>query len=130
VRIPALMFAVLLGMVVGVYGSFVHQMQPRVGSVSLPAGLLLALAAELGLLVSTGLLLRSRFAVLAPAAGWLLTAFVFAVPRREGDLVVTSAAVGYLFLLGGSLLIGLALAMPYDVRRRPRPPRAPTLDLR
>lgn len=112
-RIVGLVVAFALGTLVGVLGAFVHSMQPRVLGIPLPAGLLLALAAHVGVLVSTGLLFRTRVAIAAPAAGWLIAAFLFSIARPEGDLVVTASFVGYGFLLGGAILIGLSLAVQY-----------------
>ena len=59
-----------------------------------------------------GWLLRNRLAVLAPGAGWLVPVLVLSVPRPEGDLVVAANLAGYVFLLGGSVLIGLGVALP------------------
>lgn len=112
-RAAALLVAGAIGIGVGVLGAFVHGMSVRVIGVSLSVGVLPALAGLAALLVLTGLLLRSRLALLAPAVGWAVAVFPLAVPRPEGDLVVAGTVGGYVFLLGGALLIGMCMTLPY-----------------
>lgn len=116
VRVLALVAAFALGLAAGITGAFLQNVTVHVGPVRLPLGLLLALGGLAGLLVLTGFVTHSRYALLAPAAGWLVPAFAFSVPRPEGDLIVTSSLTGYGFLLGGSIVIGLALAVPFEAR--------------
>ncbi len=113
-RVLAVVVAGGLGIGVGLLGAFVHSMSVRMLGVSAPLGLLPALGGIGALLVTTGTVLRSRLPLLAPAAGWALAVFPMAVPRPEGDLVVAATAAGYLFLLGGAVLIGACLTLPYD----------------
>lgn len=121
VRVLGALVAGALGIGVGLLGALAHSMSVRMLGLSLPVGLLPALAGLAGLLVGTGTILRSRLVLLAPAAGWALAVFPLAVPRPEGDLVVAASASGYVFLLGGAVLIGACLTLPYDGDRAPRP---------
>jgi hypothetical protein len=115
-RILALVVLAALGAATGILGAFVHDVSYELLGIGLPVGLFLALAlAAVGYLLA-GWVLRNRLAVLAPGLGWLVPALAMAVPRPEGDLVVAANAAGYAFLLGGSVLIGLSLAMPYGSR--------------
>jgi len=86
----------------------------QVQGVSVPVGLLPALAGLAGVLLLTGAVLRSRVLVLVPAAGWATGVLPLAIPRPEGDLVVAGTLSGYGLLLGGALLIGICMTPPYD----------------
>ena len=108
-----------IGAAAGIAGAFVHDLSVDIVGIGLPVGLPLALALAAAAHVLAGWVLRSRLAVLAPGAGWLVPVLVLSVPRSEGDLVVAANPAGYLFLLGGSVLIGLGVALPYGSRQRP-----------
>lgn len=120
-RALAVLVAGLVGLGVGVLGAFVQSMSAHVLGVRLPYGLLPALAGLGAVLVLTGVVLRQRLPVLAPALGWAVAVFSLAVPRPEGDLVVAGSVSGYLYLLGGALLIGVCLTFPYGGPPSPRP---------
>lgn len=68
-----------------------------------PGGLLLALAAAVGLFWGGAALCRTRIGAAAPGAGWVVTAVVLTAPRPEGDFVFGAGAGSYVFLLGGML---------------------------
>lgn len=112
-----------VGGLVGVVGSFVHDASVELVGVGVPVGLVVALGMVGAVQLLAGWSLRSRFAVLAPGAGWLLLVLRLGIPRPEGDLVVAAGVAGYVFLLGGSVLIGLGIALPYGSRPVPRPVR-------
>ena len=107
-----------VGAVAGIVGSFVHDVSVELLGVRLPVGVLLALGLAAAAFALAGWLLRNRLAVLAPGTGWLVPVLVMSVPRSEGDLVVVANLAGYVFLLGGSVLIGLGVALPYGGRGR------------
>lgn len=106
------MLALLLGLVAGALGSFLQAASLDVGPVALPYGIVAAfvlsgvafLAAETG----TG----GRSGRVAAVLGWLLGVVPLAIPRPEGDLVVTASTRGMLWLFGGTVLAGLSLAVP------------------
>jgi N-acetyl-1-D-myo-inositol-2-amino-2-deoxy-alpha-D-glucopyranoside deacetylase len=107
--------ALVVGVVAGVLGSFVH---PLVAG-GVPVGLLCAYALSGAVFVAAGLAVRARSGAAVAAAGWLLPVLLFSSPRPEGDLVVAGDALGYAWLLGGVVVAGLAIAWPYrpsDVR--------------
>lgn len=107
--------ALVMGVVAGVLGSFVHP----VTAWGIPVGLLCALALSGAVFVTSGLVVRSRSGAAVAAAGWLLPVLLFSSPRPEGDLVVPGDALGYAWLFGGVVVAGLAIAWPYasaDVR--------------
>lgn len=112
-RLVAVAVAGAAGVAVGVIGAFVHRMSGSVLGFTVPFGLLPALAALAALLLLTGNVVLSRLALVAPGIGWAVGVFPMAMPRPEGDLVVAATLSGYVFLLGGAVLIGLCIALPY-----------------
>jgi hypothetical protein len=115
-RVVALVALTAVGFVTGIVGSFIHPYAVHLLGVGVPVGLVLALVPAVATYLLAGWLLRNRLAVLAPGAGWLVPVLVFSAPRAAGDLVVAANAAGYVFLLGGSALIGLGVALPYGSR--------------
>lgn len=127
VRVAGHVAAVAAGGAVGVLGSFVHPLT----WFGLPYGLLLGLVLTAALVVSAGIAARSRTGALAAFAGWLVAVGLLSVQRSEGDLVVPATALGYCWLLGGTVVAGLALALPYWMlsgasMARPGAPAAPS----
>jgi hypothetical protein len=112
--------AVVLGIAAGVLGSFVHALRLA----GLPVGLLCGLALTATVLVAAGLATGSRSGAVAAAAGWFLPVLLLSAPRPEGDLVVSGSALGYLWLVGGTIVAGVAVAWPYGRARRPEPSSA------
>jgi len=96
------------GLLAGVLGSFVHAL-PTAG---LPGGLLCALVLSCAVFVTARLTTRARSGAAAAAVGWLLPVLLLSAPRAEGDLVVAGSGPGYTWLLGGTLLAGLAIGWP------------------
>jgi hypothetical protein len=101
--------AAAAGVGAGVLGSFVH---PLVLA-GLPVGLALAAALSAGVFVTSGLLL-GRPGAASAALGWLVAVLVLASRRPEGDLVVPGSVAGYVWLLGGAVLAGACIALPYS----------------
>jgi hypothetical protein len=113
VRALLLAAAALAGAAAGLLGSFVHPLSV----LGVPVGLLLALGLSAGVFVTGGLLV-GRPAAVAAAVGWVAVVLLLASPRPEGDLVVPASVTGYGWLLGGTLLAGCCVAVPYH--RAPR----------
>jgi Family of unknown function (DUF6113) len=61
---------------------------------------------------------------LVPALGWFVTAFIIAMPRPNGSVVITATAAGEWFLYGGAAacLVGTVIAFLTRLRRI-APPR-------
>ncbi len=93
-RVLAHLGLLVLGAVVGVAGALV---QPA----WFPGGLLLALAAEVGLLLGAARATGGRAGAVASAGGWMITVILLTASRPEGDFVFGAGAASYLFLLGG-----------------------------
>lgn len=104
--------ALVLGLLAGALGSFLQAASLDLGPLTLPYGIVAAfvlsgvafLAAEQG----TG----GRSGRVAAVLGWLLGVVPLAIPRPEGDLVVTAGTRGLVWLFGGTVLAGLSLAAP------------------
>lgn len=116
---PAMGLAVLvtgaLGFLGGVVGAFFVPAGPRVGGVLLSVGVVLALVGVPALARFSAWVSGERLVGIAPVAGFLLAASL--AQQLDGDQIVLptgSAAPDYLaswvFLLGGALTGGLALA--------------------
>ena len=111
VRVVAHVAALLAGAAAGVLGSFVHPLRWH----GLPYGLVLGLALTFSVVVTAGLLTRSRSAAAAAGLGWLVATVTLSVQRREGDLVVPATSLGYAWLLGGLVVVMVAMAWPYSL---------------
>jgi hypothetical protein len=120
-RLLLLAVAAALGAAAGVLGSFVHALRVA----GLPIGLLCGLALTATVLVAAGLATGSRAGAGAAALGWFVPVLLLSAPRPEGDLVVSGSALGYLWLVGGTVVAGAALAWPYGRARRSAAPSAP-----
>jgi hypothetical protein len=110
----------VVGLGVGLIGSFSQGATWAVLGVDLPVGLVVSLAASLVVIVGAGLLAGSRLGAALAFLGWLLATTVMALKRPEGDLVVPATTYGLVWLFGGTVLGGLALAWPYGMRVRRR----------
>ena len=94
----------------------------RVSGVPVPVSVLAAVAGNLLLVGLAARLTGSRLAAVLPAVVWLVVAVAAAIPRPEGDLLLTgSGLLGVLtlaFLLAGvvaaSFAVGKVLAVPRD----------------
>jgi hypothetical protein len=108
-RVLGYLLAVVAGVTAGVLGSFTFAYTRG----PLPVGLLVGLCLCLAAFVASGLLLRSRAAAVVAASGWLVSVGLLSMQRPEGDLIVPATTLGYCWLLVGTLVAGLSLAVPY-----------------
>lgn len=86
----------ILGVLVGMAGSLVQ-------SGWFPGGLLLALAASVGVFWGGAKLCRTKVGAVAPGVGWALAVMLLTVARPEGDFVFGAGAGSYVYLFGGML---------------------------
>ncbi|MCX4527883.1 MULTISPECIES: DUF6113 family protein [unclassified Streptomyces] len=117
-RIAACLGLLVAGVVVGAAGWLVLDLW-------FPGGLLLALAALLGLFLGGRIALGGGIGTGAAAAGWFLSYVLLSVPRPEGDFLLSSSGIGlYTYLLGGTVLAVICATMrgPSD---RPVPAAKP-----
>ena len=116
-RVLAGVLAFLGGLGAGLLGSFVH----ATTSYGVPVGLLAGLGLSLAVFATAGLTTRSRGPAAGAALGWVSIVFLLSTRRPEGDLVVPGTLLGYVWLLGGTLLAGAAVSWPY-ASTGPSPP--------
>jgi hypothetical protein len=108
----------VLGAVQGVIGSF--QYSWMAGPVPVAA------LAWCAVLLATCLLgawaMRSVSGALAPAAGWILAAFLMSMPASNGSVIITNTAAGRWYLYGGTVtaVAGALLAFVVVVRGQGR----------
>ncbi|MDK1476247.1 DUF6113 family protein [Streptomyces sp. 549] len=118
-RLAAHAGLVVLGAVVGTAALLVQGGWP-------PGGLLLALAASVGVFAGGALLTRARSGAVAAAAGWVLAVlYLVLFPRPEGDFLIAAGLGSDIFLLVGVLtaVVCATLAPPGQPRLgRPREP--------
>jgi len=102
--------ALCAGALAGALGGYAQRYVS--GASRWPAGVVLALllTAAVAFLVHQGS--AGRWSVLTMALGWFAAVGLAASPREEGDLLVPGDGRGWSFLLGGTVLLGVALAMP------------------
>lgn len=115
--VSAIAGGLILGLVVGVMGTMVHRQW-------LPWMLIAALIVSL----SAALWMRSWRGIAAAgpyAAGWMVAVQVLSLPGPGGNVLITAQPSGYLWTLGGSLLVLLVLVLPRRWFIEPQPARAP-----
>jgi hypothetical protein len=100
----------LLGLLVGGLGAFAYATRIH----GLTVGVVVALLAEGGVVAAAGVWNAARTAAVLPALGWVVSVLVFASERPEGDLIIAATDVGYGYVLGGLLLLGGLIALPYQ----------------
>jgi Family of unknown function (DUF6113) len=100
---------VVLGAVQGLIGSF--QYSWMAGPVPLAALACCAVLLATCLLAAWGL--RSASGAFAPAAGWLVAAFLMSLPVANGSVIITSTTAGRWFLYGGALSAAAAVVLSF-----------------
>lgn len=116
-RVLAGAVAALGGLAAGLIGSFAH----ATTAYGVPVGLLAGLGLSLGVFATAGLATRSRGPAACAALGWVSIVWLLSTRRPEGDLVVPGTLLGYVWLLGGTLVAGAAVSWPY-ASTGPSPP--------
>jgi hypothetical protein len=107
----------LLGVLQGLIGSFQYSRSPA------PLIAIVFVVIILVTCVACGWGVGTFAAGLLPAVGWIVAAFIIAMPRPNGSVVITQTAAGEWFLYGGALacVIGSVAAFVTRVRRSARP---------
>ncbi|HYB47868.1 MAG TPA: DUF6113 family protein [Streptosporangiaceae bacterium] len=106
----------LLGAVQGVIGSFQYSSW-MAGSV--PAAALVCCVVLLATCLLGAWAMRSVSGAFAPAAGWMVAAFVLSMPVSNGSVIITNTAAGRWYLYGGTLcaVAGVVLSFTGWIRR-------------
>ncbi len=118
-RVLAYFGCVLAVLLIGVAGAFLQGSRFRVGGVTVPWGLAVALIALL-VLVRAGIeVTRSRWGGWIVLLVWIVATVAFAAELPSGDLVISAGGRQMAYLLGG-VIVGAAAATvpPVDRLRR------------
>lgn len=102
--------AALLGAVTGVLGSYVQQLVA--GERRWPVGSVLGVLLVAAVALSVHLGALGRLARVGLAVGWFAAVTLASTRRREGDLLVLGDSRGWGFLIGGTLVLGITVALP------------------
>jgi len=97
----------LLGLAMGCIGSLHYRWSA--GPVPVAAIVLVALNFAVPWLVGWGM--RAKSAAAVPWVTWMAVVIAASSPRAEGDLLITGDLPGYLFMIGGMVTGGLAVAL-------------------
>jgi hypothetical protein len=103
----------LLGALQGMIGSFQYSHSPA------PLIAIIFVVIIFATCVGCGWGLGTFTAGLVPALGWITAAFIIAMPRPNGSVIITESAAGEWFLYGGAVacLIGSVAAFVIRVMR-------------
>jgi uncharacterized protein DUF6113 len=101
----------VLGAVQGVIGSF--QYSWMAGPV--PVAALACCAVLLATCLLGAWAMRSVSGALAPAAGWILAAFVMSMPVSNGSVIITNTAAGRWYLYGGTVTAVAGVLLSFGV---------------
>jgi hypothetical protein len=111
-RIGTLLVAFLVGALYGAVATVGHRQELRIGDVSLPWGLVAALAGVAALLVGIRLVAGGRGAAAAAAAGIVGMVALLTLPGPGGSVLVVGDLVGTVWSVGPALIAVLVVAWP------------------
>ena len=115
-RISSAAVALVLGVVVGGILTVTHQATVVVGSVTIPWGIISAIAITIALLVGLRIVFETRIVPGLAAAGLLLAVAFLSLPTPGGSIVVPGNLAGYTWTFAPVLIALVVLAWP-QVRR-------------
>ena len=115
-RILACFFALVLGVFAGLVLTFAHQSAMRVGDVSVPWGLIVALVLSAALLAGLRLVYTTRLVAGAAALGLLGVVALLSL-ASGGSVVVPDNDAGRVWTIGVVLITAVVLAWPRIERR-------------
>ena len=117
-RALAGLLAFVVGVAFGVLGTIAHQATIVLGPVTIPIGLVLALAGVTALLAGLRLVVGDRLVVLLAAIGLLGTIFLLSLRSEGGSVLVPQGLPGTLWTVGPTLVATIVLAWPRIPGRR------------
>ncbi|TFB94772.1 hypothetical protein E3O48_08960 [Cryobacterium sp. HLT2-28] len=112
------LLAFVVGVAFGVLGTIAHQATIVLGPVTIPIGLVLALAGVTALLAGLRLVVGDRLVVLLAAIGLLGTIFLLSLRSEGGSVLVPQGLPGTLWTVGPTLVATIVLAWPRIPGRR------------
>ena len=111
-RVLAVVLAFVTGATFGVLGTIAHQATLPLGPVTVPIGLILALAGATALLAGLRLALGDRMIVFSCAIGLLGTIFLLSLRSTGGSVLVPEGLPGMVWTVGPTLVATIVLAWP------------------
>jgi hypothetical protein len=113
---------VLLALVLGTVGAFLHAGTVEVLGISLPVGLVLGLVSGAGLIALARQISTSRWGVLVAFLAWFAPVVVLSQQTAAGDIVLAADAYGLLYLAGVTLVGAVGLGLPLASKGAPSAP--------
>ncbi|HEX3614847.1 MAG TPA: DUF6113 family protein [Sporichthyaceae bacterium] len=98
------------GFLAGLLGAFGYAVRVH----GIPVGVAIALATQCSVAFAAGVWNAARSAAGVPVLGWVVTVLLFSTERPAGSVVIAATKVGYVYLIGGLVLLGLLMLLPYD----------------
>jgi len=111
-RLGPSLLAALVGLALGVVGTFNHRGVIAAGDALLPWGLVVAMLGAACFLVGLRLYTDSRLVTLAGTLGLLVPIFLFSIEGPGGSVVIVQDAPGRIWDLGPAVIAVLVLAWP------------------
>jgi hypothetical protein len=111
-RLGASLLAFIVGLILGVVGTFGHRGVIGVGATDLPWGIVVAVAGAACFLVGTRLYSGSRLVTLAGTIGLLIPIFVFSLQGPGGSVVIVGDTLGRVWDFVPALIAVGVLAWP------------------
>lgn len=117
----AYVFLLVLGLVLGLFGSFLVPAAPAVFARRLSYALPFVAVTNPVAVALARRLVPQRLGAAVPLLAWLFVVLVLGTSRPEGDIVVPGDFRGATFLVVGAVAGGLALSSRSARPRQPRP---------
>jgi len=102
----------VLGLLSGFAGALIQTQTVTVGSVRLPTGALLTLAAIVLVARAGAWWQGSRLGAITFSVGWLAATLMMGSETGAGDLILSSGTRQMGYLIGGTILLGAACGFP------------------
>jgi N-acetyl-1-D-myo-inositol-2-amino-2-deoxy-alpha-D-glucopyranoside deacetylase len=111
-RLGASLLALVVGLILGVVGTFGHRGVIGVGGTDLPWGIVVSVAGAACFLIGTRLYSGSRLVTLAGTVGLLVPIFVFSFQGPGGSVVIVGDTIGRIWDFAPALIAVGVLAWP------------------
>jgi hypothetical protein len=123
-RLGASLLAFVVGLILGVVGTFNHRGVLGIGAVDLPWGIVVSVLGAACFLVGVRLYSGSRLVTVCGTLGLLVPIFVFSFQGPGGSVVIVQDTLGRVWDWVPALIAVGVLAWPQLPPREPRDPRA------
>ncbi len=104
--------SLVLGLFLGFVGAMLQTWTTSVGTITIPVGVILVLAAILAVARACAWWVGSRWGSIGFSAGWLGATLMMGTQTPGGDLVLSSGTRQIAYLILGTLLLSAASGFP------------------